>query len=86
MVATRSNQVGGSDYTSGANREDLKQGLHLVSADQTPFLATIGTASASNTRHEWATQSLTDPVITAASTSYEFATANNVKPACNTSS
>lgn len=76
MAATRSNQVGGSDYTSGANREDLKQGLHLVSADQTPLLSSIGTTNATNTRHEWATQSLATPVTTAVSTSYEFATAN----------
>lgn len=78
MVATRSSDVGGSDYTSGANREDLKQSVALISADQTPFLATIGSVKATNTRHEWAVQSLADPVITASDTAYEFATANNV--------
>lgn len=78
MVATRSNVVGGADYTSGANREDLQGFITLTSADKTPFLSTLKTGKATNARHEWATQSLRDPATNNQSTSFEFDTTNNV--------
>ena len=78
MVATRSNVVGGSDYTSGANREDLANFITLTSAEKTPFLSTLKTGKASNARHEWTTQGLRDPNANVRSTSYSFDTANNV--------
>ena len=78
MAATRSNVVGGSDYTSGANREDLQNFITLTSADKTPFLSMLKTGKATNARHEWATQSLAAPNATSQSTSFEFATGNNV--------
>lgn len=78
MVATRSNVVGGSDYTSGANREDLQGFITLTSADKTPFISTLKTNKATNARHEWATQSLRDPAANVRSTSFEFDTTNNV--------
>ncbi len=78
MAATRSNEVGGSDYTSGANREDLANFISLVSADKTPFISSIRTNKATNAKHEWNTQSLRDAKNNAQSTSFSFDTANNV--------
>ena len=63
MVATRSNVVGGADYTSGANREDLQNFITLTSADKTPFMSTMRTGKATNARHEWATQSQNRPAV-----------------------
>ena len=53
MAATRANQVGGSDYTSGSIREDLKQGVSLNSAKTTPLISILATTKAMQPRHEW---------------------------------
>ena len=78
MAATRANQVGGSDYTSGSLREDLANFITLVSPEKTPHLSMISTNKASNPRHEWQIDTLVDPAENAQSGSFEFATANNV--------
>ena len=78
MTASRANQVGGSDYTSGSLREDLANFITLVSAEQTPFLSTLATNKAKNPRHEWQTDTLVDPASNVQSGSFEFDTTNNV--------
>lgn len=83
MVATRANQVGGADYTSGSLREDLANFITLVSPKKTPHLSMIGTNKASQPRHEWQTDTLNDPKSNAKSGSFEFDTANNVSDTPN---
>ena len=79
MAATRANQVGGADYTSGSLREDLANFITLVSPEKTPHLSMISTNKASNPRHEWQIDTLVDPDLSnSQSGSFEFATANNV--------
>lgn len=79
MAATRANQVGGSDYTSGSLREDLANFITLVSPDKTPHLSMIGTNKATNPRHEWQIDTLVDATGQGqVSGSFEFDTANNV--------
>lgn len=78
MAATRANQIGGSDYTSGSLREDLANFITLVSPEKTPHLSMLSTGMAKQPRHEWQIDTLVDPADNAQSSSYEFATANNV--------
>ena len=78
MAATRANQVGGADYTSGSLREDLANFITLVSPEKTPHLSMISTNKAMNPRHEWQIDTLEDAADNAQSGSYEFDTANNV--------
>ena len=78
MAATRANQMGGSDYTSGSLREDLANFITLVSPEKTPHLSMLSTGVAKQPRHEWQIDTLVDPADNAQSGSYEFATANNV--------
>ena len=79
MAATRANQVGGSDYTSGSLREDLANFITLVSPEKTPHLSMIGTNKASQPRHEWQVDTLVDPDAGGqVSGSFEFDTSNNV--------
>ena len=78
MAATRANQVGGSDYTSGSLREDLANFITLVSPEKTPYLSMLSTNKATNPRHEWQTDLLEDPADNAQSGSFEFDTANNI--------
>ena len=72
MVATRANQVGGADYTSGSLREDLANFISLVSAEKTPFISMIATNKASNPRHEWQIDTLETPTPTPQSGSFQF--------------
>lgn len=47
--------------TAKGIREDLSGLIFRVAADKTPFLSNIGRAKASNTFHEWQTETLADP-------------------------
>ncbi len=61
MATQRASTVGGSDYTSGSLREDLANFITLVSAEKTPHLSMLGTNKATNPKHEWQTDTLSDP-------------------------
>ena len=43
-------------------REDLTDAIYNISPTDTPFVSMIGTTKASQTKHEWQTDTLADPV------------------------
>ncbi len=45
-------------YTEVANREDLTDMIYMISPTETPFMSMIGREKATNTLHEWQTDSL----------------------------
>lgn len=47
-----------STYTAIGNREDLSDVIYNISPSDTPFMSAIGRTKASNTYHEWQTDSL----------------------------
>ena len=44
-----------------SNREDLEDKIYRVAPEKTPFLSSIGQSKASNTYHEWQTETLATP-------------------------
>lgn len=47
--------------TAKGIREDLSSIIFRITADKTPFLSNIGRSKATNTFHEWQTETLADP-------------------------
>ena len=45
-------------FDSNNKREDLANVIYNISPTETPFMSSIGTGSASGTKHEWQTDSL----------------------------
>ncbi len=45
-------------YDSVGNREDLLDTIYSISPTETPIMSNIGTSKATNTYHEWMTDSL----------------------------
>jgi len=45
-------------------REDLSDIIHRVAPEKTPFISSIGKTKATNTYHEWQTETLASPVTT----------------------
>jgi hypothetical protein len=48
-------------FDSNNKREDLANVIYNISPTETPFMSSIGTGSASGTKHEWQTDSLAAP-------------------------
>lgn len=51
-------------YANVGIREDLSDVIYNISPEETPFWNNIGTGKASNTYHEWQTQTLASAVDT----------------------
>ena len=51
-------------YANVGIREDLSDTIYRVAPEETPFTNNIGTAKATNTYHEWQTESLASAVDT----------------------
>ena len=45
-------------YDAVGNREDLQNVIYNISPTDTPFMSSIGTGTATFTKHEWQTDSL----------------------------
>ena len=64
---------------SGSIREDLADFISNIDRDETPFMSSIGSTSASNVNHEWLVDDYNDPTVNSQSETFAFAagTANN---------
>ena len=83
MAATRSNEVGGTDYITGALKPDVLNPIHLNSAHKTPFSNVCGMTKATNTRHETLNFELEAISLDIQSPSYQFNTDDNVSLTVN---
>lgn len=62
-------------HISTGNREDLMDVITRISPEETPFFSSFGKTKASNTYHEWLTETLATPATNAAAegAAYSFA-------------
>lgn len=67
-------------YASIGNREDLRDVIYNIAPTDTPFMSNAGTGSASNTYHEWQTDTLASAVDTNAVAEGDDATTDAVTP------
>ena len=52
-------------YDAVGNREDLQNVIYNITPTDTPFMSSIGTGTATFTKHEWQTDSLASPAANA---------------------
>jgi len=67
-------------YDVSTNREDLSDNLFRVEQEETPVLSAIKKTKASNTNHEWSTDSLRAPSSNAAIEGDDASAASTVTP------
>jgi len=84
-MATRNFTTGGPKAVSGSasatgnsinagEREDLANFISMISRDETPFLSSIGKTKATAILHEWQTDELATPAVSAVAEGVSFST------------